>query len=142
ASWRGFPFTRAEQGALPARPCPTALQAGPRAPISALKSPEPRLAAITTITDEARIALDTMAGRAAQLFSPTLRLGISGLSRSGTAVFITALVHNPLHGGRLTLFEAQKSGRIARAFLEHQPDDAEPRFQYEDHVGVLVYVRI
>jgi predicted YcjX-like family ATPase len=101
------------------------------------------LASITTFTDETRIALETLAGRTAELFSaPTIRLGVSGLSRSGKTVFITALVHNLLHGGRLPLFEAQKSGRIARAFLEHQPDDAVPRFQYEDHVAALVDHRI
>jgi predicted YcjX-like family ATPase len=101
------------------------------------------LAAITSITDEARIALETMAGRTAELFSaPTVRLGVSGLSRSGKTVFITALVHNLIHGGRLPLFQAQKSGRIARAMLEHQPDDAVPRFQYEDHVAALVDQRV
>jgi predicted YcjX-like family ATPase len=51
-------------------------------------------------------------------------------------------VHNIVHGGRLPLFEAQKSGRIARAFLEEQPDDAVPRFQYEDHVEALVNDRV
>ncbi|CDX19611.1 conserved hypothetical protein [Mesorhizobium sp. ORS 3324] len=93
---------------------------------------------LTTFTDEARIALDTLSGRAAGLFSPSLRLGVTGLSRAGKTVFISALVHNLIHGGRLPLFEAQKSGRIARAFLEEQPDDAVPRFQYEDHVAALV----
>lgn len=97
---------------------------------------------LTTFTDEARIALDTLSGRAAGLFSPSLRLGVTGLSRAGKTVFISALVHNLIHGGRLPLFEAQKSGRIARAFLEHQPDDAVPRFQYEDHVEALVASRI
>ena len=76
------------------------------------------------------------------LFSPSLRLGVTGLSRAGKTVFISALVHNLLHGGRLPLFEAQKSGRIARAFLEHQPDDAVPRFQYEDHIAALVDDRV
>ncbi len=95
----------------------------------------------TTFADEARIALDTLSGRAAGLFSPSLRLGVTGLSRAGKTVFITAFVHNLLHGGRLPLFEAQKSGRIARAFLEEQPDDAVPRFQYEDHVAALVEER-
>jgi predicted YcjX-like family ATPase len=94
--------------------------------------------ALTTITDEARIALDTLSGRAAALFSPSLRLGVTGLSRAGKTVFISALVHNLVHGGRLPLFEAQKSGRISRAFLEEQPDDAVPRFQYEDHIEALV----
>lgn len=93
---------------------------------------------LTTFTDEARIALDTLSGRAAGLFSPSLRLGVTGLSRAGKTVFISALVHNLVHGGRMPLFEAQKSGRIARAFLEEQPDDAVPRFQYEDHVAALI----
>jgi len=93
---------------------------------------------LTTFTDEARIALDTLSGRAATLFSPSVRLGVTGLSRAGKTVFISALVHNLIHGGRLPLFEAQKSGRIARAFLEEQPDDAVPRFQYEDHISALI----
>lgn len=100
------------------------------------------MAALTTIGDEARIALDTLAGRAVGLVSPSLRLGVTGLSRAGKTVFITSLVHNLIHGGRLPLFDAQKSGRISRAFLEHQPDDTVPRFQYEDHVSALVDQRI
>jgi predicted YcjX-like family ATPase len=99
------------------------------------------LASLTSFTDEALIALDTIADRAAGLVSPSLRLGVTGLSRAGKTVFISAFVHNLLHGGRLPLFEAQKSGRIARAFLEHQPDDAVPRFQYEDHIDALVQER-
>lgn len=97
---------------------------------------------LTTFADEARIALDTFAGRATGLFSPSLRLGVTGLSRAGKTVFISSLVHNLVHGGRLPLFEAQKSGRISRAFLEEQPDDAVPRFQYEDHIAALVEERI
>lgn len=100
------------------------------------------MAALTTFGDEARIALDTLAGRAVGLVSPSLRLGVTGLSRAGKTVFITSLVHNLIHGGRLPLFDAQKSGRISRAFLEHQPDDTVPRFQYEDHVSALVDQRI
>lgn len=96
------------------------------------------MASLTTFTDEARIALDTFSGRATGLFSPSLRLGVTGLSRAGKTVFITSFVHNLIHGGRLPLFEAQKSGRISRGFLEEQPDDAVPRFQYEDHVAALV----
>lgn len=100
------------------------------------------MAGLTTFGDEARIALDTLAGRAAGLVAPSLRLGVTGLSRAGKTVFITALVHNLAHGGRLPLFEAMKSGRLARARLEHQPDDTVPRFQYEDHVAALVESRV
>lgn len=99
------------------------------------------LASLTTFTDEARIALDTFSSRASDLFSPSIRVGVTGLSRAGKTVFISAFVHNLIHGGRLPLFEAQKSGRISRAFLEHQPDDAVPRFQYEDHIDALVNAR-
>ena len=96
------------------------------------------MTALTTFTDEARIAMDTLAGRATGFLSPSLRLGVTGLSRAGKTVFISALIHNLMHGGRLPLFAAQSSGRISRAFLEHQPDDAVPRFQYEDHIAALV----
>lgn len=99
------------------------------------------LASLTNFTDEAFIALDTIAGRAANLVAPSLRLGVTGLSRAGKTVFISAFVHNLIHGGRLPMFEAQKSGRLARAFLEEQPDDAVPRFQYEDHVAALLNAR-
>ncbi|KAB0680852.1 YcjX family protein [Aureimonas leprariae] len=95
-----------------------------------------------SIADEARIAFDNLADRATSIFHPTLRLGVAGLSRAGKTVFITALVHNLLHGGRVPLFEAQASGRIARSFLEEQPDVAVPRFGYEEHVRTLVERRI
>lgn len=100
------------------------------------------MASITSFTDEALIALDTLAERTTGLFSPTLRLGVTGLSRAGKTVFISSLVHNVIHGGRLPMFDARKSGRIARAYLEQQPDDAVPRFQYEDHIAALVQERL
>ena len=97
---------------------------------------------LTTFADETRMALETLGERATGLFSPSLRLGVTGLSRAGKTVFISALVHNILHGGRLPLFAAQKEGRIARASLQEQPDDAVPRFQYEDHVQALAKLRV
>jgi predicted YcjX-like family ATPase len=100
------------------------------------------LAAITTLSDEALIAFDTLTNRAGSLFSPTLRLGVTGLSRAGKTVFISSLVHNLLHGGRLPMFEAQRSGRLSRASLHHQPDDTVPRFQYEDHIAALLKERV
>jgi predicted YcjX-like family ATPase len=67
-----------------------------------------------------------------------VRLGVTGLSRSGKTVFITALVHNLLSGGRLPLFNAYAQGRIARAYLEPQLHDELPRFAYEEHVQSLI----
>jgi predicted YcjX-like family ATPase len=94
------------------------------------------------IADEAMLALETIAERASGFANPSLRLGVTGLSRAGKTVFISALIHNLLHGGRLPLFEAQRSGRIKSVALQEQPDDAVPRFQYEDHVRTLVEKRL
>lgn len=99
------------------------------------------MSSITTLSDEALIALDTLQDTAGNLFSPTLRFGVTGLSRAGKTVFITALVHNLIKGGRLPLFEAHASGRIAKAELQPQPSMNMPRFQYEEHIRTLVEKR-
>ena len=59
------------------------------------------LPTLTTITDEARIVFDNVLDTAIGGGTPSVRLGVTGLSRAGKTVFITALVHNLLHGGRL-----------------------------------------
>lgn len=97
---------------------------------------------LTSLTDSALIAFDNLADRASTLTNPTLRLGVTGLSRAGKTVFISSLVHNLLNGGRLPLFEAMRSGRVSNVRLEPQPDDAIPRFQYEDHIQALVRDRL
>ena len=66
-----------------------------------------------------------------------LRLGVTGLSRSGKTVFLTALVNNLIAGARLPVLAASVEGRIMRARLEPQPDDAVPRFAYEEHLASL-----
>ncbi|XSG82826.1 MAG: YcjX family protein [Methyloligella sp. ZOD6] len=71
------------------------------------------------------------------LLHPTLRLGVTGLARSGKTVFITALVHNLISGGRLPFFDAAAEGRVSRAYLEPQPDDTVPRFDFEVHMADL-----
>ena len=97
---------------------------------------------LTTITDEARIVIDNVLDAATGGGTPTVRLGVTGLSRAGKTVFITALVHNLIHGGRLPLFDVHAGGRLAKARLMPQPDDAVPRFDYEAHVADLVDRRI
>ncbi|MGE0629010.1 MAG: YcjX family protein [Hyphomicrobiaceae bacterium] len=69
--------------------------------------------------------------------TPTLRLGVTGLSRAGKTVFITCLVRNLLVGGRLPFLSAYADGRVLSAHLEPQPDDEVPRFDYERHVACL-----
>src|ERR1700704_4526432 len=90
------------------------------------------------IVEEARLSARALLDYGEHFFNPTVRLGVTGLTRAGKTVFITALVHNLLNGGRLPGFEALSSGRIAPARSEPQPDDAVPRFDYEAHVRALV----
>jgi len=71
------------------------------------------------------------------LVTPSLKLGVTGLARSGKTVFISALVHNLIAGARLPFFDAAAQGRIARVYLEPQPDDVVPRFEYEKHLADL-----
>jgi predicted YcjX-like family ATPase len=95
------------------------------------------LVKFSDIIDSGRIAAGGMKDLATGLVHPSLRIGVTGLARSGKTVFITALVHALLHRARLPLFDAQAQGRIRRAYLEPQPNDELPRFAFEDHVAAL-----
>ncbi len=66
-----------------------------------------------------------------------LRLGVTGLSRSGKTVFVTSLVNNLLTQARLPVLAVAAEGRLVRAQLDPQPDDAVPRFPYEEHLAAL-----
>ncbi len=70
-------------------------------------------------------------------FDQTLRLGVTGLSRAGKTVFITALVANLLNRGRMPQLAAQAQGRIEAVYLQPQPDVTLPRFDYETHLAAL-----
>jgi uncharacterized protein len=93
------------------------------------------------IVEEARLSARALLDYGEHFFNPTVRLGVTGLSRAGKTVFITALIHGLTRGGRFPVFEPFASGRIARARLEPQPDDAVPRFSYENHVRTLIEER-
>ena len=87
--------------------------------------------------ETARDAVRNTGAYLAEVHAPTMRLGVTGLSRAGKTVFIAALVRNLIEGGRLPFFEPYAQGRITRAFLEPQPDDAVPRFDYEAHLEAI-----
>ncbi len=89
------------------------------------------------VIDASRIAAGGLKDLATGFVNPTLRLGVTGLSKSGKTIFITALIHALTKGTRLPVFEAYAQGRITRAYLEPQPDDDLPRFAYEDHLQHL-----
>lgn len=86
------------------------------------------------VDNVARLAETAVDGVAETLFEPVIRLGVTGLSRSGKTVFITSLVANLLERGRMPQFQAAATGRIEAAFLQPQPNDTLPRFDYENHL--------
>ncbi|SFP17676.1 YcjX family protein [Tranquillimonas alkanivorans] len=70
-------------------------------------------------------------------FEPVIRLGVTGLSRAGKTVFITSLVANLVNRGRMPQLVAAADGAIRTAYLQPQPDDTVPRFDYETHLAAL-----
>ena len=68
---------------------------------------------------------------------PVIRLGVTGLSRAGKTVFITSLVANLMDRGRMPQLEAAANGAIQTAYLQPQPNDTLPRFNYEAYLAQL-----
>jgi hypothetical protein len=66
---------------------------------------------------------------------PVLRLGVTGLARSGKTVFTTALVASLLDRARMP--QLAGAARISAAWLQPQPDLTLPRFDYEAHRAAL-----
>jgi len=75
-----------------------------------------------------------------------IRLGVTGLSRAGKTIFITALIEYltkvegqplPVRRKMLPVFRAYAEGQLIAATPEPQPDYAVPRFAYEDHIAAL-----
>ncbi|MEM1373948.1 MAG: YcjX family protein [Pseudomonadota bacterium] len=93
---------------------------------------------IDTITDGLSRSVGAVTDGVTGLFTdPTIRLGVTGLSRAGKTVFITSLIANLLDRGRMPQLLAASSGSITHAYLQPQPDDTLPRFDYEAHLGAM-----
>lgn len=93
---------------------------------------------ISTLADGMARGVETVSGTLSQTFlEPVLRLGVTGLSRAGKTVFITSLVTNLLSRDRMPGLTAAARGRILAAYLQPQPDDTVPRFDYETHLAAL-----
>jgi len=91
---------------------------------------------ITTIADQIVRGVDGVTDALTSPFSdPVIRIGVTGLSRAGKTVFITSLVSNLMNRGRLP--QLRNVSRIETAFLQPQPDDTVPRFEYEAHLAKL-----
>ena len=110
----------------------------PPVPSAPPKNPLPLLADLVSRAGSAAQSLWEASG---QLVQPSVRLGVTGLSRSGKTVFTTALVYHLVEGSALPAFRPAAEGRIRRARLAHQPDDDVPRFLFEEHLHAIAAER-
>lgn len=85
------------------------------------------------MTDAGRRLLDQADDVREALQENNVRLGVTGLRRSGKTVFVTSLVENLLRGGRLPFLDLMASRRFQAARLRPQPDPDVPRFAVEIH---------
>ncbi|MEO8530944.1 MAG: YcjX family protein, partial [Deltaproteobacteria bacterium] len=94
--------------------------------------------ALSDIADRVTRGFERTGASVSGAFEPVVRLGVTGLARSGKTVFITSLVSNLLEQGRMALLTG--APRIQAAYLQPQPDDTVPRFDYEGHLAALTGV--
>ncbi|WP_371056260.1 YcjX family protein [Rhodosalinus sp. K401] len=93
---------------------------------------------IGTLADGLARGVESVGDRISEtFFEPVIRLGVTGLSRAGKTVFITSLVANLIERGRMSGLAAAAEGRMEAAYLQPQPDDTVPRFDYETHLAAL-----
>ena len=91
---------------------------------------------IGTLADGITRGIDSVTSTLTSPFSdPVIRLGVTGLSRAGKTVFITSLVANLMDRARMPGLIA--TPRITAAYLQPQPDDTLPRFDFENHLAEL-----
>jgi predicted YcjX-like family ATPase len=108
---------------------------------SALEDPLPPLSLFNALVSGAGAAAQVVREASGQFVQPSVRLGVTGLARSGKTVFATALVHHLTRGSALPALRASAEGRLRRVNLAPQPDDDVPRFPIEDHLAALLEER-
>ncbi len=92
---------------------------------------------LPTLSSDPTRMIGDLGAAVSDYLTPTLRLGVTGLSRSGKTVFITSLVRTLKDGGADPAFRRLAGIDGFRAYLEPQPDDDVPRFAYEEHLAAL-----
>ncbi|MEM6438525.1 MAG: YcjX family protein [Pseudomonadota bacterium] len=90
------------------------------------------------IVDDMTRFVEETQERVGEVFEPSLRLGVTGLSRAGKTVFIACLVQSLMDRGRMKLLSAEADGRILAAALRPGPDRRTPRFDQEAHMAALL----
>ena len=82
--------------------------------------------------------LPEVPGAIKDIFTPTIKLGVTGLANSGKTVFINALVHNLVHSDNFELLEAQTNERIKKVSVQKHPNKDISRFNYKSNMKKLL----
>jgi uncharacterized protein len=93
---------------------------------------------LPTLSSDPAAALSQVGMAVSDYLTPTVRLGVTGLSRSGKTVFITGLVYGLKEGAADPTLINESGMPGFRAYLEPQPDFDVPRFAYEEHLKALL----
>jgi len=94
------------------------------------------------IIEEARLSAQALLEYGSNLFNPTVRLGVTGLSRAGKTVFITALVHGLLRGGRFPVFEPLSGGASPARTRTAARRRGAARLITQNHVRTLIRIAL
>ncbi len=92
---------------------------------------------INDIVDGVARTIEEASSTVTGVFEPTIRLGVTGLSRAGKTVFITSLIANLMDRGRMPQLQGAAHGNIKTAYLRPQPDDTIARFEFERHLDAM-----
>ncbi|MEM7472017.1 MAG: YcjX family protein [Pseudomonadota bacterium] len=92
---------------------------------------------LNTIVDGVARSIENATRQAGGVFDPSIRLGVTGLSRAGKTVFITSLIANLMDRGRMVQLQGAAKGAIKSAYLNPQPDDTIARFEFENHLAQM-----
>ncbi len=99
--------------------------------------PELKRMNLGSVVDEARKGLEDLLYLA---MDRRIRLAVTGLNQSGKTVFITAMIHQLLQGGRLgglPFFQVVAEGRFQGAKTVIQPNMDIPAFRYDQFIQTL-----
>ncbi|MEM6594835.1 MAG: YcjX family protein [Pseudomonadota bacterium] len=92
---------------------------------------------LNDIVDGVARSIEGTARQVGGVFDPSIRLGVTGLSRAGKTVFITSLIANLMDRGRMVQLQGAAKGAIKSAYLNPQPDDTIARFEFESHLAQM-----
>ena len=116
--WRWYP-NPCGAGTVVAGACVFPLHSRPARPYLGTSTQRGRHLGLGDIADGLSRGVETLTAAVSEtFFEPVIRLGVTGLARSGKTVFITSLVANLIDRGRMPQLQAAASGAMLRRLAQ------------------------